>query len=206
MCQAESLAIVPGTIPIASIVADSAQATGLKWQAPSSGALTKIVSGSVGEPYTQSTSALNIDNCFSSTYNKYIIYLEMGGSGGTTQSWFRFRDNTTDRTGDYNITGLQYNEANTLTSLGVSPSTSRITLGTLSGENTYTCQYLINVYAGSSNGSMAWGSGITFSDVSGPQTVTFAGTHATNNANGFTLLRQDGSTFYCKYAVYGLEK
>ena len=37
MCQAESLAIVPGTIPIASIVADSAEATGLKWQAPASG-------------------------------------------------------------------------------------------------------------------------------------------------------------------------
>ena len=37
MCQAESLAIVPGTIPIASIVADSAEATGLKWAAPASG-------------------------------------------------------------------------------------------------------------------------------------------------------------------------
>jgi hypothetical protein len=38
LCQAESLAIVPGTIPIASIVADSAEATGLKWAAPASGA------------------------------------------------------------------------------------------------------------------------------------------------------------------------
>jgi hypothetical protein len=37
LCQAESLAIVPGTIPIASIVADSAAATGLKWAAPAGG-------------------------------------------------------------------------------------------------------------------------------------------------------------------------
>jgi hypothetical protein len=37
LCQAESLAIVPGTIPIASIVADSAETTGLKWAAPASG-------------------------------------------------------------------------------------------------------------------------------------------------------------------------
>ena len=37
MCQAESLAIVPGTIPRASIVADSAEATGLKWAAPAGG-------------------------------------------------------------------------------------------------------------------------------------------------------------------------
>jgi len=37
LCQAESLAIVPGTIPIASIVADSSESTGLKWAAPASG-------------------------------------------------------------------------------------------------------------------------------------------------------------------------
>jgi hypothetical protein len=36
LCQAESLAIVPGTIPEASIVADSSESTGLKWQAPAS--------------------------------------------------------------------------------------------------------------------------------------------------------------------------
>jgi hypothetical protein len=35
-------AIVPGTIPIASIVADSAEATGLKWATPSSGGMTLI--------------------------------------------------------------------------------------------------------------------------------------------------------------------
>jgi hypothetical protein len=37
LCQAESLAIVPGTIPRVSIVADSAAATGLKWAAPAGG-------------------------------------------------------------------------------------------------------------------------------------------------------------------------
>jgi hypothetical protein len=37
LCQAESLAIVPGTIPIASIVANSSTSTGLEWQAPAGG-------------------------------------------------------------------------------------------------------------------------------------------------------------------------
>jgi hypothetical protein len=37
-------AIVPGTIPIASIVADSSTATGLKWDTPASGASYKGVS------------------------------------------------------------------------------------------------------------------------------------------------------------------
>ena len=36
-CQAQSSAIVPSTIPSYSIVADSAEATGLKWAAPAGG-------------------------------------------------------------------------------------------------------------------------------------------------------------------------
>ena len=57
MCQAESLAIVPGTIPIASIVADSAETTGLKWQAPAA---------SIPANATATTAAAN--DCTSNTY------------------------------------------------------------------------------------------------------------------------------------------
>jgi hypothetical protein len=42
LCQAESLAIVPGTIPRASIVADSSTATGLAWAAPAGGGMTLL--------------------------------------------------------------------------------------------------------------------------------------------------------------------
>jgi hypothetical protein len=54
LCQAESLAIVPGTIPIASIVADSAEATGLKWAAPSGG--SSFVGASIYNNANQSIS------------------------------------------------------------------------------------------------------------------------------------------------------
>jgi hypothetical protein len=67
LCQAESLAIVPGTIPKASIVADSAQATGLKWAAPASGGMTLIASGSL------SSSSLSLDVSAEQSYNDLIL-------------------------------------------------------------------------------------------------------------------------------------
>jgi hypothetical protein len=68
LCQAESLAIVPGTIPIASIVADSSTATGLAWAAPSGGGkVLQVIYGStstavnvVGPTATDSTLSATI--------------------------------------------------------------------------------------------------------------------------------------------------
>jgi len=71
LCQAESLAIVPGTIPIASIVADSAETTGLKWAAPASGGgMTLINSGGTALSGT-STQISSIPD----TYNDLIVYI-----------------------------------------------------------------------------------------------------------------------------------
>jgi len=73
LCQAESLAIVPGTIPIASIVADSAEATGLKWAAASSGALTLIQRSTFSSVANTSTT---FDGVFTSSYISYMIVFE----------------------------------------------------------------------------------------------------------------------------------
>jgi hypothetical protein len=68
LCQAESLAIVPGTIPIASIVADSAEATGLKWAAPAGGGgMTQIATGSL--------SGASLDVALTGTYKKLEIFV-----------------------------------------------------------------------------------------------------------------------------------
>jgi hypothetical protein len=79
LCQAESLAIVPGTIPIASIVADSSESTGLKWQAPagSSGPTFRVYRASSDQSLTINTATKiqfnaedwDTDNCFDSTTN-----------------------------------------------------------------------------------------------------------------------------------------
>jgi hypothetical protein len=63
LCQAESLAIVPGTIPRVSIVADSSTATGLAWSAPAGGGgkILQVVQA------THSTEATNSTATFADT-------------------------------------------------------------------------------------------------------------------------------------------
>ena len=88
---------MPGTIPIASIVADSAQATGLKWAAPSSGALTLIDE----VPFTAS-STINVNDVFSSTYTNYRILISGASSTGADCNFtIRFRLSGSDTTTNY---------------------------------------------------------------------------------------------------------
>jgi hypothetical protein len=58
------------------LVADSAEATGLKWASPSSG-MTLIATG------TLSGSSTTFSNCFSSTYDSYIVYIYNMKRGGS---------------------------------------------------------------------------------------------------------------------------
>ena len=77
-----------------TLVADSSTATGLKWAAASSGALTKIVTGTFTAVANTSTT---FDGCFTSTYRNYLVIFNGGASadndlyvqnrvGGVTQS------------------------------------------------------------------------------------------------------------------------
>lgn len=80
-CQAHSSAIVPSTIPIHTIVADSAEATGLKWAAPSGGGkILQVVSGNYTPTVSTSSTtlvdinaALNLNLACSATSSKVLI-------------------------------------------------------------------------------------------------------------------------------------
>jgi len=81
------------------LTADSSESTGLKWAAPSSGALVQI-----GSTTTLSASgAFNLSNIFSSTYDDYEIHFS--GWSGSTASYITFGL----RTGSTNATGADYN-------------------------------------------------------------------------------------------------
>jgi hypothetical protein len=92
LCQAESLAIVPGTIPIASIVADSAAATGLKWAAPASGSQILQIVQATYDVETASTSGTLADTGLTATItpssasNKILVLCTQAGLGKTATS------------------------------------------------------------------------------------------------------------------------
>lgn len=74
--------------------ADSAETTGLKWVSPASGGLTLITT----ETFSGS-SAVNINNCFSSTYENYVIYSRFTMSS-TQDGILRLRASGTNATGN----------------------------------------------------------------------------------------------------------
>ena len=76
------------------LTADSTAATGIKWAAPASGAL--VLTGSVD--FTTS-SAVNINNCFSATYNNYHVEIDLTAVSATDADFYaRMRASGTDNT------------------------------------------------------------------------------------------------------------
>lgn len=78
------------------LTADSTQSTGLKWAAAPSGALTKIRV----ETFTSST-AVNVNNVFSSTYTNYFVLAEITNSTTNVDTYFKLRASGTDSSSNY---------------------------------------------------------------------------------------------------------
>ena len=98
---------MPGTIPIASIVADSAEATGLKWAAASSGAVVFI-----NRTTFSGSTTVNIDSLFSNTYENYLIRVQNYGSADNVPTQFRGRYSGSTYSGSqYNFAYLGCNYA-----------------------------------------------------------------------------------------------
>jgi hypothetical protein len=86
-----------------TLVADSVETTGLKWVAPSSGALTFITSSTFSN-----VASATIDGCFTSTYNAYLVVIEEIGAATATddlQFQLRYTGPTTQTAGYYGASG-----------------------------------------------------------------------------------------------------
>jgi hypothetical protein len=96
---------VPGTIPIASIVADSTQTTGLKWAAPSGGGkVLQVVSTAKTDGFSSNTAAftditgLSVSITPSAATSKILVLVTLNASGrdGQGNSAARILRDSTD--------------------------------------------------------------------------------------------------------------
>jgi hypothetical protein len=105
---AASAADTPARLAVGSngtvLTADSAEATGLKWSTVATGALTKISTQTFS-----ASSAVNVNNVFSSTYKNYLILVDSTHSVNDTDMRLQLRASGTNTTTNYTMQGYYSN-------------------------------------------------------------------------------------------------
>lgn len=175
------------------LTADSSTATGLKWAAPSAGALVYV-----GGATFSAVSEVNINDVFSSTYANYMIV----GSGitGTANAQARFRlrvsgaDNTTS---NYFAQYLSSNDTNTF--VNKDSSDTKFRTAAMSTFGTHFVVNFLNPFATANTGYLSQGQG-------GFEASTYSNAGnftATTSFTGFTFY-PDSGTATGTIRVYGL--
>jgi hypothetical protein len=198
LCQAESLAIVPGTIPIASIVADSAEATGLKWAAPAAGGgMTSIASGTF-----TATATLDLTSISGSYKNLQFVARNIQPNGDRT---LRLRLN--------NLSTSIYN-AITITNINGAAATAAYTaedkflLTAMTGQSPLFGPLIINIFDYANNTSHK-NVTVEFSHLNNSGQISqmwLSGTIRTNDAIDRLTLSLSASDFTANgtYTLYGV--
>lgn len=180
------------------LTADSAEATGLKWaSAGSAGALTLISSTSFS-----GTSAHNVNDVFSTTYQNYLIQLNMDPTSVTGYQQMRLRVSGTDNTtSNYYWSGL-YSLSNAATPTGEAGSAqSSFTYGYM--ETTGTGSWIFNIASPFESKATTYAA--TSGRTNGSQSVLYynaAAFNASTSFTGFTLFPASGN-ITGKVRVYG---
>ncbi len=179
-----------------TLVADSSVSpTGLKWAAPSSGALTKIASASYS-----AVASVTVDSVFSSTYKAYLVIIEnsSGTDGAELALQFRY-GSSTEGGANYNNGGFRVKSNQTTVNYGVGSATAF----KLIDQSLNPCA--LNLYftsvGNTSEAGRFWGTAI----VENTQSIAMMGGRVAVNETytGFVLSVTTGTTTG-RYAVYGL--
>jgi hypothetical protein len=175
------------------LTADSAETTGLKWVAPSSGALTLISNTSFD------STGYAIDSVFSSTYELYLIewYAYQNNVVDQTAS-FRFRSSGGDITAGYYGSCFGYNTGATLSTI----STSNGSAWTLPDGDAYTGSKFSMVFNRNSNHLSGTMITTTYND---NKRILTGGCVVAGTITGMKL-QYGGSGSYGKLAIYGMAK
>jgi hypothetical protein len=179
------------------LTADSTAATGLAWAAAGGGALARITT----QPFTSST-AINIDNAFSSTYDNYLILLNINSASSVNNLRLRFRTSgSTNTTSNYSNTWT-YNQHGTTTVgyLGNSSPSDNMYLHDVTNAATSTVIDLFNPNTAQKTSITYKANQTNFYGVSG------AGQFNTTTSFDGIALYPDGGNISGTISIYGYTK
>ena len=186
------------------LTADSSEATGLKFATPAGGggALTFITSST----FTNVASA-TIDNCFTSTYNAYLIVIEQLGAATATddiQFQLRYAGPTTQTAGYYGASGGGVYNQSTFTNIQ-NNNANQFTIGTETGStsNEDSSGFMIISRVGAS-GIPSWTG--QYTDSTQAIARFFGGTVDTSRTYTGILFKSASTNIDGIIRVYGLAK
>jgi hypothetical protein len=179
------------------LTADSAEATGMKWAAGSAGALTLISSTTFS-----GSSAHNVNDVFSTTYQNYLVQINMDAPSATGYNQLRLRvSGADDTTSNYFWSGV-YNVSNATTPAGEGGSSqSSFTYSYV--ESAGTAQMTLNICNPFETKVTTYTN--TSARTTGTQSVLYyngGAFNTTTSFTGFTLFPASG-TITGKVRVYG---
>jgi hypothetical protein len=178
------------------LTADSVEATGLKWVAASSGALTKITSAAFS-----SAATVDVDNVFTTTYTTYMAVIKARGTSGA-QLELQFRYGGSVQTSENYGSGFRQTRGNAKGDFGwATPSPNVIDAQMDNGDNNCFTLYFQQV-GNSSQRPMLYGNGISVPNQALTQMAGYNDTARTYD--GFRLKSNSGN-ITGTYAVYGVQ-
>jgi hypothetical protein len=177
------------------LAANSSTSTGLEWQTATSGALTLITSTTIS-----SSTSKSVDNCFSSSYQNYKIYIATSAAASQALVSLKLRASSTDASSNYkyirliaNFNGVSVQED----ALG----TDEFFIGEAS--DTGVSGIEVTLYAPNETNETAIGSIFSGRNPTRGILNAFSGEHSTASAyTGFTLISDQNLTATIR--VYGI--
>ena len=175
------------------------------WATASSGALTKITSGSFSNVAT-----VDIDSCLTTTYYSYVIKIWAYSNAGATEDFYwRFRYGGTTQTSAYSAGGMRQDRNDASPTAMNSDNTGfwllNNNMGASDTEFTYLTVNLVRwLYNGRSINFSAVGSSPS-ADTPAQLLITGGNVANGENYDGFRLLSSSGN-ITGRYEVYGLQQ
>lgn len=180
------------------LTADSTAATGLAWTTAGGGDLVRITTSSFS-----ASSAVNVDSCFSATYDNYLVLMNVTSSSGTNAMNFRFRTGgTTNTTSNYG-SGWTYNafgSGGATGNLGSSAGSNIAYIHDITGGSTYCAMNVHQPFA-----STITGASLSVAQSNGYHDTGALTFNATTSFDGLSFISAAG-TITGTISIYGYKK